>query len=111
MSESKVTNKPIQDWLLSEGAYVFKTIASNKAGILDIIFCMHGHFGSIEGKVKDGIASHLQEQNIKLIRAAGGFATVAHSFEEARSYVMAWKASGYDPEIGSKVGETIKRTL
>ena len=97
MSESSKTNKPIQDYLESEGGYVVKTIATNKAGVHDIIACLDGRFLSIEGKLDDNIASILQGSHSKKVYAAGGFTMLAYSLLEVKVAIKAWRKAGYPP--------------
>jgi len=112
VSETSVVNAPLQAWLEGLGAYVFKTIATTKAGVVDVVFCLDGHYGSIEGKLDaEGTVSYLQWQNIVATREAGGFATVAYGLEDAKAQVLAWQVAGYDCRIGVKVKELVKRTL
>lgn len=48
-----------------------------RAGIPDIVFCVHGIFGAIECKAGRGVLTALQERELAKIDAAGGFTFVA----------------------------------
>jgi len=110
MKEGK-SNKIIQDWLVSIGAYVFKTVASNRAGVHDIIFCLAGRFGTIEGKTKIGKASTLQAVHLRAVQKAGGFAMIAKSVAEAKLGVTQWINSGYTQQYDSNIKDLEKFTL
>lgn len=83
MNEAKI-NKQIQDYIKAQGGYVIKTIATNRAGVPDIIACLNGKFIGIEGKTSTGVVSKLQEHHLKWIKEAGGIAIVARSVEDVR---------------------------
>ena len=78
-------NKAAQDLIESIGGYVIKTIATNKAGVHDILACIKGRFCSFEGKLEYNKMSELQKAHqIKVIKA-GGYAV------ELRSMADIWK--------------------
>jgi Holliday junction resolvase len=76
--------KKITTYLEAKGAYVIKVITANRKGIPDIIACYRGYFVAIEVKVpeKRNNTTKLQEFNIKKIREADGYATVACLVED-----------------------------
>jgi len=84
MTEQQL-NKKIQDYITNRGGYVFKTIASNRAGVPDIIACINGHFYAIEGKTKTGVVSKLQEHHLGEITKAGGIAIVARHLDDVKA--------------------------
>lgn len=86
MKESDL-NKKIQDYIRSKGGYVFKTIATNRSGVPDIVACLNGHFIAIEGKMPGNKASLVQLQHLKLIMDAGGIARVAYSLDDVKDLI------------------------
>lgn len=86
-----VINKKIQDYIKAQGGYVIKTIATNRAGVPDIIACINGKFIGIEGKTATGVVSKLQEHHLKLIKEAGGITIVARSVEDVKQHLARLK--------------------
>lgn len=85
MSESKVQAKILQ-WLKDNDYWVFKTIACNRSGIMDIIGCSPtGQFIGIEVKFGANKASKLQSWNILEVARRGGIAMVAYSLEDVQN--------------------------
>lgn len=78
----KKLQKKIIDYLNSIGAYVIKTIITNRRGVPDIIACYNGMFIAVECKSPGGRLSQLQEYNLKLIYNEGGIVFVAYDFNE-----------------------------
>ena len=76
-------------YLKGLGAYVIKTILSNRNGIPDIIMCYKGKFLAFEVKDLKGKITPLQEYNIKLIQEAGGKAYLVRSVEEVKNVLEA----------------------
>jgi len=109
--KESVSNKQIQDWLLSEGAYVFKTVATNRSGTHDIIACLDGKFVSIEGKIKGGVSSALQEAVCHRVWEAGGLAIIAFSLRDVQMAISAWRANGYTWSEPVKIRESLRFTL
>lgn len=94
--ETKVV-KAIDEAVLNEwpDTWDFKVHGSmfQPSGIPDKIYCILGYFIAIE--VKDpnkpnSIASPLQLWTIKMIKKAGGYATVCRSPEEAIRKIKKW---------------------
>ena len=83
MKESAINSK-IQKLLADRGAYVIKTIATNRAGVPDILACLKGRFIAIEGKTATGKVSKLQEAHLRKINDAGGVGIVARSPEDVK---------------------------
>lgn len=108
MSEASKTNAPIQDWLAGEGGYAIKTIATNRAGVHDIICCLDGRFVSIEGKVGNNTPSRLQEEHYWQVVDAGGFAMFAWSLQEVVEAITIWRKSGYKTLPAMKVEPKIR---
>jgi len=80
MNEAAI-NRKIQKLIEKEGGYVIKTIATNRAGVPDILACIRGKFIAIEGKTETGVVSALQKAHIAKIQKAGGIAIVARKPE------------------------------
>jgi len=89
MKEQDIQAK-IQKYLKARGAYVIKTITSNRAGIPDILCCLEGRFIGIEVKLPGKQASPLQLANGTMIEAAGGLFLVATSAEEVKNFIGAY---------------------
>jgi Holliday junction resolvase len=87
MSEQKF-NKKVQDYLKAKGAYVIKTIATNRAGVPDMLACYKGRFIGLEGKVGANKASALQLHHIEEIKKAGGIAGVVYTLEDVDSLLL-----------------------
>lgn len=81
MKESQL-NAKIQAHLKSKGAYVIKTIATNRSGVPDILACYKGRFIGIEGKLNYNSPSDLQLAHIQMIKTAGGIAAPAYSITD-----------------------------
>jgi Holliday junction resolvase len=64
--------------LKEHGAYYFFPAANGlgRAGIPDIIVCLHGYFLAIECKAGKGKTTALQDRELQRIRNAGGVALV-----------------------------------
>jgi len=110
MKES-VSNAKIQEWLKSEGAYVIKTITTNRSGVPDILACLDGRFIAIEGKTEKGIAAALQEVAVMSIQEAGGFAMIAYNVEEVKEAITAWRVAGYTQPSCSGIRDNLRFTL
>ena len=81
--ESNIQSKIIKH-LKSRGAYVFKTIVTNRNGVPDVIFCLGGKFVAFEIKDAKNESTSLQEWNRKEIIKAGGHAFEIRTLEEAK---------------------------
>jgi len=75
--ERKVKNQCVE-MLKEHGAYYFFPAANGlgRAGIPDIIVCLHGYFLAVECKAGKGTTTALQERELQRIRNAGGVALV-----------------------------------
>ena len=83
MSEQKIQSKILAE-LKKRGCYTVKVVSATVAGVPDIIGCLpDGRFFAIEVKAPGGRPSKLQLVHIDRIRAVGGLAGIAHSWEEA----------------------------
>ena len=69
--------------------YFFKSHggADQIRGLPDLIGCYRGYFIAMEVKKPGGHATDLQAFTIERIKAAGGYATVIHSYEEAQDFL------------------------
>ena len=83
MAETDV-QAPIIDYLKFLGAWVVKTITTNKGGTPDILACLHGKFIAIEVKDKGKKATPLQKAQIRRIIKAGGIAFETDNVEKAK---------------------------
>lgn len=89
MSEAKVQTRILQ-WLKDNDYWVFKTIACNRSGIMDIVGCSpSGQFVGIEVKFGANKASKLQSWNILEVASRGGIAFVAWSLEDVKNALKA----------------------
>jgi len=77
--KEQTIQKNIVKYLESEGCYVIKVVSATKAGVLDIVFCYDGLFGTIEVKRPEtrNDVSPLQKHNGELCMEAGGSTMVA----------------------------------
>ena len=77
--EKKVKDA-VRKLLVEFGIYYFSPAANGfgRAGIPDIICCMHGKFIAIECKAGKGKTTALQDRELDAIRAAGGMAMVVN---------------------------------
>lgn len=71
-AEAKLQRQLIK-FLTEKNIYHFKTIASNKAGIPDVVACIDGKFVTVEVKSDTGIQSRLQKYNQRRIEEEGGY--------------------------------------
>lgn len=86
MSESKLQTRILQ-WLKANGYWVFKTITSNRKGIMDIVGCTPtGRFFGIEVKYGDNKPSKLQAWNVMEVVKRGGIAFVAWDLQEVKDH-------------------------
>ena len=83
MREQPIQTKIIE-YLTSNGGYAVKVVQATKAGVPDVVCCLHGKFIAIEVKKPKLNASPLQDYNVKRVEAAGGIAFVAHSLDEVK---------------------------
>lgn len=83
----KIRRKLKEDY--GRDLYIFKTHggADQIRGLPDLIGCYHGYYVAMEVKVPGKDATPLQALTIKQIKAAGGFATVVHSYEEVVDFL------------------------
>jgi len=89
MTEAQ-TQKKIIDYLESLGAYVFKTIQCNRAGVADIVCCIQGTFCAFEVKKEKGVISKLQVYHQGLVAEAGGRSAVVRSVQDVKDALEAW---------------------
>ena len=83
-----VIQKEIIDLLQEQPkVYLVKVHSATKAGVPDILTCIHGRFVALEVKTLKGKASELQLTNIKRIREAGGLAFVVRSRDEVKHII------------------------
>jgi hypothetical protein len=89
--ERKVKNQCVE-MLKEHEAYYFFPAANGlgRAGIPDIIVCLHGYFLAIECKAGKGKTTALQDRELQRIRNAGGVALVIneHNMDELKNVLI-----------------------
>lgn len=80
MAAEKQFENKIKTYLDELGAWHVKFFANafTKAGIPDILCCLHGEFIAIEVKAANGKPSELQLYNLRKIHEAGGIALLVY---------------------------------
>lgn len=80
MAQEKTFENKIKKWLAANGCYYVKFFANGftRRGVPDILASVGGKFVAIEVKADNGRPSDLQLDNIREIRASGGFAWVVY---------------------------------
>lgn len=88
MREKNIENK-IKTYLKSIGAYCVKYHGNkfSQVGVADLLVCYKGRFLAIEIKNEIGKTSPLQEENILMVKRAGGISFVARSVEEVKEII------------------------
>ena len=84
--EAKVQTSII-NFLVYNGAWVVKTIATTKNGTPDILACLDGQFIGIEVKKLGGKADPLQRVQLRKIRESGGLALTADNLNAVKDYL------------------------
>lgn len=84
MTPEARTKAAVKKELDKAGVYYFMPPANGygRAGIPDIICCVHGYFLAIECKAGKGTTTALQERELVNIKAAGGMALVVYDTPE-----------------------------
>ena len=84
-------------YLDSIGAWYFKPYMAGfgKAGVPDLIACIHGRFWGIEVKRPGKAPTPIQTRRMEEIELAGGYA-VAGTSAHVIPHLMAWLESGDD---------------
>lgn len=93
MKEAAIQRQIIK-WLESNGAFVVKTVTTNKSGVPDLLVCWFGRFIAIEVKRPTGKVTKLQEYKIGQINSAGGVAFVAYGAQDAIDKLLAYHPKG-----------------
>lgn len=85
MREKTIENQ-IKKYLKDKGAYCVKYHGNqfSQVGVADLLVCYKGKFLAIEIKNEIGKTSPLQEQNILMVKKAGGVSFVARSLEDVK---------------------------
>jgi hypothetical protein len=80
MTPEGVVKTAVRRLLTAEGVYYFSPAANGfgRAGIPDIICCVHGLFLAIEIKAGKGKTTALQDREIAAIKNNGGLALVVN---------------------------------
>ena len=89
MTEKSIVNS-ILKWLKSQpGCFAWKEHGGQygTAGIPDIICCIDGQFMAFEVKRPGNKPTVLQQETIKVIRAAGGQALVVYSLNDVKEAI------------------------
>lgn len=89
MNEQALQAKIIK-YLESKGAFVVKTISTNKTGCPDLLVCYKSIFVGIEVKApgKLGNLTKIQEAQLAKIVEAGGNAYVVDSLEDVKKVMQ-----------------------
>ena len=86
--------KKISDYLKTENDLFFWKEHGGQfgtAGIPDLIVCYKGRFIGLECKVGKNTATALQQQTIRQILKAGGYAVVVKSVGEVKAIIQAFE--------------------
>ena len=88
MREATITRNILKA-LEARGAYVVKQHGSMyaKAGVPDLLVCVHSTFYALEVKQPGKYATAVQTRNLAQITRAGGVSAVVRSVEEAMEVV------------------------
>lgn len=80
MAQEKSFENKIKKWLAANGCYYVKFFANGytRRGVPDILASVDGFFIGIEVKADNGRPSELQIDNIREIRASGGYAWIVY---------------------------------
>ena len=81
------------------------------AGIPDLIICYKGRFIGLECKVGKNTATALQQQTIRQILKAGGYAVVVKSVGEVKAIIQAFEKEYYGRHQQSGIAECPLLTL
>ena len=74
-----VLKKKVIDYLKKNSVYFFKTIASNRAGIPDIICCVNGKFKAIELKTTSKQSDLQKLEQVKIEKSGGQYLLLYHT--------------------------------
>src|ERR1035437_788638 len=80
MTPEAKTKQAVQEMLTISGAYFFMPFGGGygRAGIPDVVACIHGHFLAIECKAGKGKTTALQDRELQRISDAGGESLVVY---------------------------------
>ena len=79
--EAKLQTKVLK-WLKDNNFWAFKTVVSNKEGIMDVVGCTPtGRFFGIELKYGSNTPSEMQKYHIEEVKRRNGIAFVAWDLE------------------------------
>lgn len=92
MAEEKAFENRVKQYLSAQGCWYVKYWgggAFTKAGVPDLLCCIHGRFVGIELKASRGHPSELQLYNLRQIREAGGVGILLYpkDFERFKKFV------------------------
>lgn len=97
MTPEGAVKAKVRKILVEEGVYYFSPAANGfgRAGIPDIICCVHGRFVAFELKAGKGKTTALQEREIAAINAHGGYAMVVNenNINELKEHIQWLKAN------------------
>lgn len=106
--ERKVKNQCVE-MLKEHEAYYFFPAANGlgRAGIPDIIVCLHGYFLAIECKAGKGKTTALQDRELQRIRNAGGVALVIneHNMDELKNVLIGVDSYNFNDLLRNLVKE------
>lgn len=88
MREKSIENS-IKKYLRDKGAYCVKYHGNqfSQVGVADLLVCYKGKFLAIEIKNETGKTSPLQEENILMVKRAGGISFVARSVADVKEII------------------------
>ena len=94
----------VERFLKSEGVWYLKYWGGGrftKAGIPDLILCVHGYFVAVELKAEHGTPSELQLYTIRQIQDSGGFAIVLYpsGFDQFVDFIHDLKQDNFSKDM------------
>lgn len=109
MQEKSFENK-IKKWLAANGCYYVKFFANGytRRGVPDILASVGGKFVAIEVKAQNGRPTDLQYDNIREIRASGGYAWIVYPSGWAELKEMLTELSNYGYIYSHDESEVLK---
>ncbi len=92
MAEEKNFENRVKRFLTEQGCWYVKYWGGGqftKAGVPDLLCCIHGRFVGIELKASNGHPSELQLRQLRLIEEAGGVGILLYpkDFEKFKKFV------------------------
>jgi len=85
-AEAKIQTS-VNNWLVSIGCKVIKTVALSKSGNADLVICYKGYYIEMEIKVPGEECRKLQTIKAQQTVDAGGHSFCVHSLDEAKHFI------------------------